>query len=131
MDGVESVSVQHAAGEAEFVEQGARVFVKITDGRVAFRGKRMAIDVDAFDDFMIVFVSFALGADYGNTRSGGCKRQSFLPDPAIEWHWQIFNNDQYFFAAQYPPVVIRTGLDRLCHARILDLARSLHDVTCV
>ena len=94
VNSVETVRVEYVASEPQFMTQGARVFVDITERRCAFRGKRVAIDVDAFDDFVTGFVAFGLRTYNGNERASAGQRQRFLPDAAIERNWQVLDDDE-------------------------------------
>ncbi len=113
---VESLFAEHAPGEPEFVEQGACVFANITDRRFSFHGKRVSIDVDAFEDFVVGFVALALRTDNGDERASVDERQSFLPDPAVERDRQILNNYKDFLSSQCALLDFLSGFYCCFHA---------------
>ncbi len=97
MDDVEPAAEVNPPAVKEFPEERATEFQQITEDTAALRRNGMAINVNAFQEFIAFVVPFAARAEHRNLESTIPKCHGFFPDSAIERNRKVLNNDKDFF----------------------------------
>ena len=87
-------------------ERGA-VFAQVAERAGALGRQVVAVDLDALEPLALGLVALALRADDRDRVAGGGERRRLGPDPAVEGHRQVLDDDQH------PPPLPRhsPGLD--------------------
>ena len=76
--------------------QGHRVFAQVAKWSARRRAQRIAQDAHAVDRrFALRVLLGSLRTDNGDLIARVCQSAAFLPDPSIERHRQVLDQDQY------------------------------------
>src|SRR5580704_19378410 len=86
-----------APGGLERLKQGRDERVGVFDeercGAPSWTIRPVLVDLDSVDD-LVGGISRTLGADHGHPVTGACQGAALQPDPAVERHRQVLDDDQ-------------------------------------
>ena len=103
---VDAALPAHLQREPSGVPQGHRVFAQVAKWSARRRAQRIAQDAHAVDRRFALRVLFgSLRTDNGDLIARVCQSAAFLPDPSVERHRQVLDQDQdvspHFFSRQH------------------------------
>ena len=71
------------------------ILAQVAERAVAVGRHRVAVDVDAVEDLVVGVEALALRRDHRDGVAGGGERRRLEPDPAVEGHRQVLDDDQH------------------------------------
>ncbi len=94
LDRVEAAQAADFQRKAEFVEEGGGVLDGEAFCPLGFQRQGVAVDVDAVEEDVGLFIPLAGRADDRHLGPGGGQRAAFVPDAAVEGQRQILDDDE-------------------------------------
>ena len=85
---------EYTQGEAEFMPESGGIFPQVLVQRPSFNGHGMAQNGNAIYLKFAWRILIGSGRDDGNFVAVIAKGTGDAPDAVVEWHGQVFDNDQ-------------------------------------